>query len=130
MPERKRSPATKGCSMYINEELLRSMSTEADVRHTGMSRDFFIRSVKKAIESEASVYRGPSPRIGLVPSSKGDGQFYTVNKTWCSCLGHEGMGRCWHRAFYIFTLDVLESVLLERISSGANETPEQELRSA
>lgn len=107
--------------MPIQEDVLRSMSTEADVRHTGMSRDFFIRSVKKALEQNASVYRGPSPRIGLVPSSERNGQFYTVNKTWCSCLGHERMGRCWHRAFYIFTLDVLELPLLDRTRPGSSE---------
>jgi hypothetical protein len=97
------------------------MSTEAGVRHTGMSRDFFIASVLKALERQASVFQGPSSRIGLVPSSEGRGQFYTVNKTWCSCLGHEHTGRCWHRAFYIFTLDVLESLPLERTGPEAEQ---------
>jgi hypothetical protein len=90
------------------------MCTEADVRHTGMSRDFFVRSVKEALKREASVYAGPSPRIVLIPSSEGNGMFYSLNKTWCTCLGHEHTGRCWHRAFYIFHADVLELIPVER----------------
>jgi hypothetical protein len=113
----------------MNEAQLRSLATEADIRHTGMSRDFFIRSVKRALDENASIYLGPSPRIVLIPSSEGNGMFYSLNKTWCTCLGHEHTGRCWHRAFYIFHSDVLELEPVKR-ASAIEQTSGRPARSA
>ena len=97
----------------MNEEVIRSLCTSADVRHPGMTRNFFVAKVQYALGLGATVYRGPSPRIALIPSSEGKG-VYTLNKTWCSCPGHLYSGRCWHRAFYIFMMDVLETEPVER----------------
>lgn len=86
------------------------------ISHPGMTKDFFDRAVHRAIMADLCIQRTARASVVAVSSSTDDDVSYLVTRTSCGCKGHEGHGRCMHRALAIAWWDVFSSV---ELGSGA-----------
>lgn len=65
----------------------------------------FLGFADRAKATQLRTYPGPVPGMVMVVNPKTDAQ-YAVTRTSCSCRGHQGHGRCYHRALVLWLHDV------------------------
>lgn len=70
--------------------------------HPNMTPLFFDRAVKRAFDAGLSISRAVAPGTVAVSSGTDDDTYYLVTRETCQCAGHAGLGRCYHRAFYLW----------------------------
>jgi len=71
----------------------------------GFERAQFQAFVQRAMSAQLRTFPGGHKGEVLVQSGSSDAR-YVVSRTHCSCQGHHGHGRCYHRALAIYLADV------------------------
>jgi len=101
----------------MNAQSIRTESSARRVHHPGMTREWFLAAVNRALSADMVVYEGPRRNIVIVPSETMDRTDYTTSRQWCTCPGHYYTGRCLHRALAIAWIDVLDLRPLSRFET-------------
>lgn len=70
--------------------------------HPGMTVEFFDTGVRRAFANDLSISRTSRDSVVAVSSTTDADTYYTVTRETCTCVGHERVGRCLHRAFAIW----------------------------
>ena len=70
----------------------------------GFTEEQFTAALDRARADQ--LHTRPAPVSGAVIVQGASGNAYTVTRTSCTCPGHQGHGRCKHRAFACWLADV------------------------
>jgi hypothetical protein len=75
------------------------------VNAPGLEREQFVAFVDRAKAAQLRTTPAGTPGTVLVLSGSSDVR-YQVTRGSCECIGHQRVGRCWHRAYAIWLVDV------------------------